>query len=109
MTESNLQTAKCDAALATISVSYVAFAYLAAAYKFPHFPVCPFRLVTGSLCPLCGSTRMIGTALRGEVQLSWDALPSLAWFVFVLAVAIVSTLRVLVYLFKLHQPNLPDG
>jgi hypothetical protein len=52
---------------------------------------------------------MIGTALRGEVQLSWDALPSLAWFVFVLAVAIVSTLRVLVYLFKLHQPNLPDG
>ncbi len=90
----NLSLVACDWALAALSYLYLAFAYLVVEYRFPYVPVCPFLLITGHPCPLCGSTRLIGAFLHGDVALGWTVLPSLIWFVFVLSVLFVSVVRV---------------
>ena len=55
--------------------------------------VCPFRALTGHLCPLCGSTSMAEALVHGDVAAAWShnpvmligalllALASLAWIV----------------------------
>ncbi len=35
-------------------------------------PVCPFRLLTGWLCPACGATRMTYDLLHGNVRHAWQ-------------------------------------
>ncbi|HET7725311.1 MAG TPA: DUF2752 domain-containing protein [Propionibacteriaceae bacterium] len=45
---------------------------------------CPFRAVTGWLCPLCGGTHMAESLIRGDVVAAWAANP-LALVVGVLA------------------------
>jgi hypothetical protein len=36
---------------------------------------CPFRLLTGWNCPLCGGTRMGGALLHGDVAAAWSFNP----------------------------------
>lgn len=37
--------------------------------------LCPFALLTGHACPLCGCTRAASALLRGEVGLAWELHP----------------------------------
>ncbi|MDQ7992883.1 MAG: DUF2752 domain-containing protein [Propionicimonas sp.] len=54
---------------------------LSAAKLFTGFRLpCPWRAVTGTLCPLCGSTTLGTHLLRGDVAAAWASNP----FVFVL-------------------------
>ncbi|QDY81179.1 DUF2752 domain-containing protein [Streptomyces qinzhouensis] len=34
-------------------------------------PRCPFRLVTGLLCPACGGTRMVYDLMHGDITAAW--------------------------------------
>ncbi|WP_415952535.1 DUF2752 domain-containing protein [Streptomyces sp. KLOTTS4A1] len=34
-------------------------------------PQCPFRLVTGQLCPACGGTRMVYDLMHGDFAQAW--------------------------------------
>lgn len=52
--------------------------YLATGQGLP----CPFLVVTGWLCPLCGASRMGAAVLRGDLAAAWGWNP----FVLVLAV-----------------------
>lgn len=36
---------------------------------------CPFRALTGWLCPLCGGTHMMEALLRGDIAAAWVANP----------------------------------
>jgi hypothetical protein len=36
---------------------------------------CPFRLLTGWNCPLCGGTRMGGALLHGDIAAAWSFNP----------------------------------
>lgn len=47
---------------------------------------CPFRAVTGLLCPGCGVTRLCLALLRGDVAAAWRANPALLLLLPVLAV-----------------------
>lgn len=91
----------CDCALAGLSCLYLAFAYLVVEYRLPYVPVCPFFLVTGTPCPFCGSTRMIGGCLHGVLEIGWSHLPSLVWLAFVASVGMLSVVRVVRSLSKL--------
>ncbi len=46
----------------------------------PELPVCPFRALTGRLCPLCGLTHAVFALAKGHVAdaLHWNALSPLA-------------------------------
>ena len=50
---------------------------------------CPFRAVTGLLCPGCGVTRLCLALLRGDWAAAWRANPVLLLLLPVLAVLIV--------------------
>ena len=56
---------------------------IAVAYKFldpsvvPIFPRCPFRLLTGYLCPGCGSQRAIHHLLNLDLPGAWQMNPLL--------------------------------
>jgi len=95
-----LSVVACDSALAAVSSLYVAFAYAAAEYRLPYVPVCPFLLITGGPCPLCGSTRKVGALLHGDLSLGWNDLPTLLWFAVVLSVVVVSIVRVVRHLLE---------
>ncbi len=84
----------CDGALAGFSGLYLAFAYAVVEYRLPYVPICPFLLITGTPCPLCGSTRMIGGYLHGIVDIGWSQVPSLVWLAFVASVGTLSVVRV---------------
>jgi hypothetical protein len=94
----NLGVVACDSALAVVSSLYLAFGYAVAEYRLPYVPVCPFLLITGGPCPLCGSTRKIGALLPADLSLGWNDLPSLLWFAVVLSVLVVSIVRVVEHL-----------
>lgn len=36
---------------------------------------CPFAIVTGQACPLCGGTRAASALLRGDLELAWQMHP----------------------------------
>lgn len=65
------------AALAPLAV--LAAGAAGAAYLYttnPHepghlLPQCPFRLVTGWLCPACGGTRMVYDLMHGHFAAAW--------------------------------------
>ncbi len=81
----------CDAVLSATAWSYLLFAY--AAHGIPHIDVsvCPWRFMTGSPCPLCGSTHFIGDLLHGTRAIGDATLPWLVWLVAVVAVGIMSS------------------
>ena len=61
----------------------ILFAGIAVAYKYldpavvPIFPRCPFRLLTGYLCPGCGSQRAIHHLLNLDLPGAWRMNPLL--------------------------------
>lgn len=61
----------------------ILFAGIAVAYKYldpavvPIFPRCPFRLLTGYLCPGCGSQRAIHRLLNLDIAGAWQMNPLL--------------------------------
>jgi hypothetical protein len=83
----------CDVAQAVIAWLYLVYAYAAISFPSLDAVVCPFRLLSGWGCPLCGGTHFIGLFLRGTVD--WTALPvvTVGWFVFVVGVGLVSSAR----------------
>ncbi len=49
---------------------------LGALYLLTGFGVpCPFRAMTGWLCPLCGGTHMAESLIRGDLAAAWAANP----------------------------------
>ena len=50
-----------------------------------HYPVCPFRYLTGYYCPGCGSLRMINAAAHGQVGAAFGRNPLAFAFLPVLA------------------------
>ena len=52
---------------------------------------CPFRAVTGLLCPGCGVTRLCLALLRGDFPAAWSANPVLLLLLPVLAALAVRT------------------
>lgn len=87
-------TFACDAALAAVTWSYLAFAYVGLEHPSRHVPICPFFFVTGVTCPLCGSTRFIGELLHGVVNLNRFTVVWLLWFVVVVVLSTVSSARI---------------
>ena len=64
---------------------------------------CPFRALTGWLCPFCGGTHMAESLLRGDVPAAWAANPLL------LVVAAVAGLRAVGWLVELvRSPGAPS-
>jgi hypothetical protein len=62
------------APLAVLTAGAVGAAYLYT--TDPHepghlLPQCPFRLVTGWLCPACGGTRMVYDLMHGQFAAAW--------------------------------------
>lgn len=51
---------------------------------------CPFRLLTGWNCPLCGGTRMGGALLHGDIAAAWSFNP-----VALVGLLVIGTLGVL--------------
>jgi len=55
-------------------LGYGAFALVAGQRRLP--PACPFRLVTGHRCPLCGLTRSVNCLMRGHLPASFGEHPA---------------------------------
>jgi hypothetical protein len=72
---------------------YLGFAYVVVEWQMPYIPICPFFVISGIPCPLCGSTRLIGQYLHGAVDAGPRNPAALAWFAFVVYVAIVHAVR----------------
>jgi len=98
----------CDCVLSGLTSLYLGFAYLVVEYRVPYFPVCPFLLVTGTPCPLCGSTRMIGAYLHGTLPAGWSEVAFVLWFAFVVWVAAVSVARVVARMLARPSPMQSD-
>ncbi len=67
-----------SAALALLTGAYVAYAFVEAAPRAPGvgaLVLCPFRLLTGHPCPLCGATRAWHAALHGDWAAAFAAHP----------------------------------
>ena len=70
---------------ATAPLAVLAAGVAGAAYLYttdPHepgnlLPACPFRAVTGLLCPACGGTRMAYDLLHGDLAAAWHDNPVL--------------------------------
>jgi len=84
----------CDAALATLTGSYLAFAYVGFDHPVIDIPVCPLLLLTGLRCPLCSSTHFIGELLHGVADPNRVTVVWLLWFVLVVALWTMSTFRI---------------
>jgi hypothetical protein len=59
--------------LTGLTIAYGLFAVIAPVERAP--TVCPFRLMTGSPCPLCGLTRATNSLFRGEIRKSLSLNP----------------------------------
>lgn len=81
----------CNAALACVGWLYMAFAYTIVEFRLPHVNLCPYALLTGSRCLLCGSTRFIGALLHGHLNGAQIPLAGPLWFAVVVYVALTST------------------
>ncbi len=84
----------CDVALTIVTWAYLGFAYVGFERPILDIPVCPWALLTGFNCPLCGSTHFIGRLLHGFVDLEQINVVWLLWFVFVVGLAVFITVRV---------------
>jgi len=57
--------------LAALGALYGVFALVSQEHALP--VVCPFRLLTGHKCPLCGLTTATGRLLKGDMRGAWRA------------------------------------
>jgi hypothetical protein len=64
-----------ETALALLGWSYLAYAYTLRADGIPHVVLCPWRLLTGISCPLCGTTRSWDAMLHGDWELAFAMHP----------------------------------
>ncbi|KAB2974397.1 DUF2752 domain-containing protein [Streptomyces sp. SS1-1] len=82
MADAGRLSARCPAALrhpAAAPLATLAAGAAGSAYLYgtdPHesghwLPRCPFRLVTGLLCPACGGTRMVYDLMHGHLAQAW--------------------------------------
>jgi len=78
-----------EAALALLGWAYVVYAFSLRSHGFPGIPLCPWRLLTATPCPLCGTTRSWNAALHGDWDFAFAMHPVAP---FVLPVWIVATL-----------------
>jgi hypothetical protein len=78
------------AAAAAVGV-WVLYTFPPAAYSF--YPRCPFRLVTGMLCPGCGTTRALHHLLHGRVEEAFRLNPMLFVLMAVFLFALPSIVR----------------
>jgi len=61
-------------ALSGVAVTGLVAAGIGAVYDLTGLGVpCPFRMVTGWLCPFCGGTHLVGSLLRGDVVGAWQS------------------------------------
>ena len=93
MNARELVALRCDAALAALGWIYVAFAYLVVEYRLPYARVCPFALLSGLRCPLCGTTRFIGMCLHGIIDNGVSRNAGFLWFAFIVVLTVISTVR----------------
>ena len=73
------------------------------------FPPCPFRALTGFLCPGCGSTRALHHLSHGRVQAALKLSPLLLVYAPILGYALLSTVALAVRGQPLPQPRLAAG
>lgn len=57
---------------------------------------CPFRRMTGTLCPFCGTTAQVRALLHGDIRLSSPVL----FFLFAYTAEVIKHLLLLAYLYK---------
>lgn len=55
---------------------------------------CPFAIITGQACPLCGGTRAASALLRGDIDLAWQMHPVIFVAAPLLVLGFVRWLRV---------------
>lgn len=91
MIRPEVRSRNCDMAIAILSWSYIVFAYMVVEYNIPYVPVCPFFLLSGFHCPLCGSTRLLGMYLHGIIDSQPPSFAVGAWIVFICVLAVIST------------------
>ena len=87
----------CDIALAALGWLYLVFAYVVVEYSLPYVSVCPFFLLSGLHCPLCGSTRFVGMWLHGTTGAGTPSMTSVIWVLFISALTVSCTARVVVH------------
>ncbi|MEU4652628.1 DUF2752 domain-containing protein [Streptomyces sp. NPDC023723] len=59
-------------AVLTAGAAGAAYLYTTDPHEPGHLlPQCPFRLVTGWLCPACGGTRMVYDLMHGQFAAAW--------------------------------------
>ncbi len=64
---------------------------------------CPFRALTGWLCPLCGGTHMADALIRGDLAAAWLANP------LALVVAVLVGVRSVGWMVEVaHDPRAPS-
>ena len=98
------QLLACDAALAAMTWTYLAFAYTAFGHQVYEIRVCPWLLVTGNPCPLCGSTHFIGALLHGDVAIDRVSMAWILWLIVIVCVGILSSVRTVIG-FQSHRPD----
>jgi hypothetical protein len=66
----------CCGSLLLTSALLICYGFIALFVRLahiPYVPVCPFKLLSGLDCPLCGATRSLGCLLTGDVTAAWAA------------------------------------
>ncbi|WP_328837326.1 DUF2752 domain-containing protein [Streptomyces europaeiscabiei] len=59
-------------AVAAVGLAGAAYLYGTNPHEPGHvLPQCPFRYVTGLLCPACGGTRMVYDLMHGQFSAAW--------------------------------------
>ena len=77
--------------MAAAAGAWVLYTFPPAAYAF--YPRCPFRLVTGMLCPGCGTTRALHQLLHGNVGAAFRLNPMIFVLMAVALCAVPSIVR----------------
>ena len=100
----------------TIAVLWLSLIAAAAAVLFffdpsksSLFPPCPFRALTGLLCPGCGSTRALHELVHGRLITALKLSPLLAVYAPILGYALLSTVALALRGKPLPQPRIRAG
>lgn len=71
------------------------------------FPRCPFRMLTGYMCPGCGSQRAFHNLLNGDIIAAWHCNPAVIIAIpilIILLIAEVQHTRTTKFYQRLHHP-----
>ena len=99
----------CDGVLASLGWLYLCFAYAIVELRIAYFNLCPYALFTGSPCPLCGSTRIIGELLHGHLALPATLDTSMMWFMIVVCIASTSSAKLGRRVVMRYRPSIWSG